>query len=229
MPRALLLISSLSLIRCAEIASDAARPPQLHCMIHLTGVDLFSDLPDGLDFLKLSNTESAPNDPCSWVGVTCAAGHVTQVAWDYHQFLQRIDLRWTPGTVERLHVIEQRFRLPFDIRLLPGRLRQLSIITSSLKGTVDMLAVPPQLAELSLPHNELHGAIRLSRALPQTLIMLDFGWNKISVLTVDNAALPASIMNIRMCGQRGSMEVVCVEGELDGRVQLQARPGEADE
>jgi len=113
--------------------------------------------------------------PCSWFGVTCTSGHVTQLQLIGNNLVGTIPAAMMTGLTSLKILDLSSNTLTGTIPALPSALTQLYLYINSLSGTIP--ALPSGLIDLDLGSNQLTGSIP---TLPAGLTLLDLTFNQLS-------------------------------------------------
>ncbi len=123
------------------------------------------------------------NTPCSWKGVTCENGGVTEIdLGDYPSNNLKGTLPNFKGlpNLQRLDLSNNQLTGPIpDFSALP-KLQELSLSSNQLTGTIPDFSALPKLEELSLSKNQLTGAI--PDALLPNLSDFSFSGNQLTLM-----------------------------------------------
>ena len=130
------------------------------------------------------------NTPCSWHGVTCENGGVTEISLRYSNNLNGTlpDFRGLPNLQRLLLDNNQLTGAIPDFSALP-HLERLFLSNNQLTGAIPDFSALPNLQGLSLINNQLTGAIPDFSALPQ-LEVLSLWENQLTGAIPDFSALP---------------------------------------
>jgi uncharacterized repeat protein (TIGR01451 family) len=135
-----------------------------------------------------ANNWTQTNTPCSWTGVTCSGGRVTQILRQSQNF---------NGTIPDLSTLTQLQVLDLHNNQLSGNIPDLSTLTqlqrlwlnsNQLSGNIPDLSAMTQLQWLELGYNQLSGSIPDLNALTQLQYLLLFN-NQLSGNIPDLSAL----------------------------------------
>ena len=152
------------------------------------------------------------NTPCSWYGVSCENGGVTEIRLTYNQLtgaipdfsalpkLQKLELynNQLTGAIPDFSALPKLEKLDLPGNQLTGAIPNFSALPNlhalylhknQLTGTIPDLSALPNLQVLSLSNNQLTGAIPDFSALPK-LERLDLDSNQLTGAIPDFSALP---------------------------------------
>lgn len=177
-----------SLLYPSTLCADQSSIPQTECEA-LT--DLYYEA-NGETWINNTNWMTNP-DPCTWFGVTCTAGHVTEVDLDYNGLSGY--LPYTLGNLPNLELLdlwvnELAGTIPENFGSL-SNLRYLSLTSNHISGEI-----PPSLGNLSLletlslSENRLTGTVPVELGNLTNLESLRFSSNPLS------GTLPYQLSNL---------------------------------
>uniref|UniRef100_A0A7S4L995 Leucine-rich repeat-containing N-terminal plant-type domain-containing protein n=1 Tax=Paramoeba aestuarina TaxID=180227 RepID=A0A7S4L995_9EUKA len=138
----------------------------------------------------------ARQDYCSWTGVKCYDGQVTQV--DYMQkSCGNFRLHTLPPTVSYVSICVCRQHSELHTRCLPKSLVYLILSVNKLYGRLDLTQLPKKLEHASLWHNRFIGPITLT-CLPPALRRLELHENRIVQDVVWYGNLPETVEELKL-------------------------------
>jgi Leucine-rich repeat (LRR) protein len=147
---------------------------------------------DGANWL-LNDDWNVTNTPCSWWGITCSAGHVTEISLGYNNFNGTIPNQL--GNLSQLTTLSLNGnQLTGSIPAELGNLSQLTTLDLSwndLTGSIPAeLGNLSQLTTLDLNYNQLTGAIPTELGNLTQLTTLDLSGNDLT------GSIPAELGNL---------------------------------
>ena len=176
-----------------------------------------------------------PFAPCSWRGVKCTltdakgdGGVVDSIIWNPNSYSVANKIshrivklyRWFPPTITALDITSQGIYGPIDTRFLPRALVECRMSVCYITGTFAVESLPRNLVYLSCATNSIMGTLNLT-ALPPNIERMDFSFNDLQSVTVDNGKLPKGLQLVKLFGMRSNMKKVVIGGgEVDKRINL---------
>ena len=141
-------------------------------------------------------------DPCRWAdGLRCGAS-LEIYSIQYRQYRHgNFAIQFIPPTVHSAMIDDCDQGYPLETRLLPKAIGSFGLPRNRIYGTVELRTLPPRLRSLNLMQNAIRGPIYLAN-LPETLEYIWLSGNLIEQDVLLYEALPASIVNICLNGQR---------------------------
>ena len=179
---------------------------------------------------------------CSWVGVTCTDGVVTQFVCNMSSSGPVfVDLRWLPGTTRYVHAVDLTLYMPWHTQELSRDLRYLymancrtipmifSVNSKRAKAFrrdpanfIDLRQLPRKMEEMYFKDGLWAGPIHIID-LPPTMRLLHISDVLLYSTLVQMATLPKGLRSVRVHYQFGSKSMALkeIDGQaIDDRVQI---------
>ena len=186
---------------------------------------------DGGIFGYFLGTDSDTEDCCSWRGVECTSGTVTELVlttYDAQERIWHVDILWLPNTIRYLCIQHSVLHSTFSLEQLPRDLQYLRIRNGMLRSeplrkTVNLERLPRNIEELSVEMDDpLCGTVYIP-SLSSKLVRCYLRSFSIRVVIVDNNSLPKNMRQVMIIGQKAKFW--SVDGKkLDDRIGPAGKP-----
>ena len=173
---------------------------------------------------KLIAPDTEHWDICAWYGVRCEDKVVTHIDWHDEQSFIASSLRWLPPSVRSLRMSYQGIIEDMLTRLLPKGAAVIDLMACGNFSYIDLGTLPSRTEVFAVVSSGVVGKVNLT-SLPAPLRRLDLRHNLIAGIEINNALLPALVIDMRFYNPVKPIPVISAGGEVhDERLQFDAHP-----